>query len=291
MTPADWFDISREDLDRDVLAYRDARARRLTSEKGWLTLIGKVWLTAGSSRIGTRADCEIQLPPGNAPPLLGHVTLEDGVVRFDAEPSAEVFARGQRVSSVILRPDVDTSAGAGAAGDLPDELVSGSLTLQLIRRGDDFAIRVRDSESPLRRSFTGIPAYPIDPAWRVVAGWEPFASEKPAIYEDSEGRPQLYQSPGVAVFEKAGNTYRLTPVLENDGKRLFMLFADDSNRDQTYGAGRFLYLPLPRDGRVVLDFNKAFNPPCAFTSFAACPLPPRENRLALRVEAGEKRPA
>jgi uncharacterized protein (DUF1684 family) len=288
MTPTDWFDIPPEDLNREVIAYRDARARRLTSERGWLTLIGKVWLPEGPSRIGARADCEIQLPPEAAPPLLGHVTLKNGVVHFDAEPSAEVFARGQRVSSVILRSDVDAGPGVD---DLPDELVSGSLTLQLIRRGDEFAIRVRDSQSPLRRSFAGIPAYPITPEWRIVADWEPFASEKPVIYPDSEGRPQSYLSPGVAVFERERITCRLEPVLENDRNRLFLLFADASNRDQTYGAGRFLYLPLPRDGRVVLDFNKAFNPPCAFTPYAACPLPPRENQLTLRVEAGERRPA
>ena len=149
----------------------------------------------------------------------------------------------------------------------------GSLTLQLLRRDDDFAIRVRDANSPLRLSFQGVPAYPIDPAWRIVARLEPFAADKQVLYEDSEGRRQVYSSPGLAVFEKDGVACRIEPVFESDRKRLFVLFADSTNLDETYGAGRFLYVPLPERGHVVLDFNKAFNPPCAFTPFAACPIP------------------
>jgi uncharacterized protein (DUF1684 family) len=153
------------------------------------------------------------------------------------------------------------------------------------------AIRVRDSNSAARLNFPGISAFAVDPSWRIVAGFEAFSEEREVILDDSEGQPQRYLAPGMAVFEKVGVTSRLLPVFETDRKRLFLLFGDRTNRDETYGAGRFLYAPPPEGGRILLDFNKAFNPPCAFTPYAVCPLPPADNRLALRVEAGEKRPA
>jgi uncharacterized protein (DUF1684 family) len=280
--PDESFDISIDELTQEVTAYRLVRARRLTSERGWLTIIGKVWLSEGGNRMGSAAGSEILLPPERAPPFVGTVTLQGGVVRLVVDPSVEVLARGHRVTSLDLRSDADGQ---------PDDIVIGSLTVQLLQRDDDFAIRVRDVNSPLRLSFAGVPAYPITPAWHIVARLEPYAADKQVIYEDSDGRRQVYLSPGLAVFEKDGITCRVEPVFESDRTRLFVLFADATNRDATYGAGRFLYVPLPERGRAVLDFNKAFNPPCAFTPFAACPVPPGGNRLPIRVEAGEMRPS
>ncbi len=124
-----------------------------------------------------------------------------------------------------------------------------------------------------------------------MADFEPFSAEREVILDDSEGQPQRYMAPGAAVFERSGVSCRLLPVFESDRKRLFVLFGDRTNRDDTYGAGRFVYAPAPEAGRILLDFNKAFNPPCAFTPYAVCPLAPPENRLAVRIEAGEKRPA
>jgi uncharacterized protein (DUF1684 family) len=281
MTNRERFEISPEELEQEVSAYRAARIARLTSEKGWLTLIGKLWLVPGTHRLGSAAGSEILLPADRAPGELGTVTLQNGVVRLDAKPGAELYARGQKVTSMVLRSD--------AEGE-PDDVVFGSLTVQLIRRGDDLAIRVRDSQSPSRISFPGIPTYPIDPLCRIIAALEPFASEREVVFGDNDGRPQHYISPGHAVFAKSGASCRLLPVFESDRKTLFVLFADPTNREETYGAGRFLYAPLPENGRVLLDFNTAFNPPCAFTPYAVCPLAPPENRLAVPVEAGEKRP-
>jgi uncharacterized protein (DUF1684 family) len=274
-------EMSRAELEAEVALYRQARVARLTADKGWLTLIGKFWLTPGRYRVGSAPGSEILLPADRAPADLGTITLENGVVTLDANPSAELMARGERVKSMILRSDAESN---------PDDIVLGSLTLQLIRRGDDLAIRVRDSKSAARLEFPGLPAFDVDPAWRFVTDLDVFSSEREVIFDDSDGRPQPYLSPGVAVFERAGVTCRLLPVFESDRKRLFVLFSDLTNRDATYGAGRFLYVPLPEGRRVVLDFNKAFNPPCAFTPYAVCPLPAAENRLAIRVEAGEKRP-
>jgi uncharacterized protein (DUF1684 family) len=280
MTTAASIEISPADLEADVRAFREARFRRLVAEKGWLTVIGKVWLTEGKYRVGSAPGSEIPLPEG-APPNLGTVTVEGGVARLEANPSVDLYVRGERIVSIFLRSDAEPD---------PDDVVAGSITLQLIRRGRDLAIRVRDSASPARTSFTGIPAYAIDPRWRIVARLDPFVPEKEVILTDGDGRPESYLSPGELVFEKDGRTWRVEPVFEGDRRRLFVLFADQTNREDTYGAGRFLYAPLPEEGRVVLDFNKAFNPPCAFTPYATCPLPPPENRLPLRVEAGEKRP-
>jgi uncharacterized protein (DUF1684 family) len=273
--------ISREQLENDVRAYHEARLARLTASRGWLTLINKVWLGEGRHTLGTDVRSDIVLPEGRAPARLGVITVAAGTVRLDVEGDVEVVARGESVRSLELRSD---------AQEAPDDITFGSLTFQLLQRDQAFALRIRDAESAARKSFAGIPTYAIDPEWRIVARLEPFASAKEMAIEDGDGRPQVYRCPGVAHFEKAGRRASLLPFFEKREERLFVLFRDLTSRDETYGAGRFLYAPPPDEGRVLLDFNKAFNPPCAFTPYAVCPLPPPENRLDLRVEAGEKRP-
>jgi uncharacterized protein (DUF1684 family) len=273
--------ITREELEREVEAYRRARLSRLTAERGWLTLVGKVWLGDGRHTIGADARSDIVLPEGRAPAKLGAITVANGGVSLEVDGDVEVFARGQRVRTLDLRSDAVTS---------PDDVTLGSLTLQLLQRGDAFALRIRDAESAARKTFPGIPTYPIDPAWRIAARFEPFAVRREMAIEDGDGRLQTYFCPGIAHFEKDGVEASLLPFLEEQAARLFVLFADATNRSETYGAGRFLYTPLPDQGSVLLDFNKAFNPPCAFTPYAVCPLAPPENKLALRVEAGEKLP-
>jgi uncharacterized protein (DUF1684 family) len=274
--------ITREELERDVEAYRRARVARLTAERGWLTLIGKVWLGEGRHTVGSDARSDVVLPVARAPARLGTLTVAGGKVRLEVEGEVDVFARGARIRTLELRSDAD---------DAPDDVTLGSLTLQLLQRGGDFAVRIRDAESPVRRSFSGIPTYPIDPTFRIVARLEPFAAAKEMAIEDGDGRLQPYRCPGVVHFEKDGQKASLLPFFEDRDQRLFVLFSDLTSRDETYGGGRFLYAPPPEDGRVLLDFNKAFNPPCAFTPYAVCPLPPPENKVLFRIEAGEKRPA
>jgi uncharacterized protein (DUF1684 family) len=125
----------------------------------------------------------------------------------------------------------------------------------------------------------------------VVARWEPSNPPTEIAVPNVLGEVERSPSPGTAVFTIGGKEYRLTPVLEGDSPELFFIFGDETNRTETYGAGRFLYAEPAKDGKVILDFNRAYNPPCAFSAFATCPLPPKPNRLALRVDAGEKRPA
>lgn len=272
---------SAEEIAAEVRAYREARLGRLISPTGWLSLVAKAWLPEGTSRIGAAPDAEIWLDRPDTPAALGMVTRRGAEITFASAPGVEAWARGARVDSLVLRPDSDPA---------PDEVTVGTLRLELIRRGDDFALRVRDPASPARRAFSGLPAYDIDPRWWIDARFEARSTPATVELEDSDGRPQTYHSPGDALFEVDGVTGRLQLLLEGDGRRLFVLFGDATNRDETYGAGRFLYAPLPVDGRVILDFNKAFSPPCAFTSFAACPMPPSANRLPFRIPAGEKRP-
>ena len=268
-----------DELRIDVQAYRDARLWRLTAPTGWLALVNKTWLSEGTATLGSAPDATIVIP--GAPARLGTVTRTGAQVRFDVAPGLSARARGNLFQSLVMRSDAETP---------PDEILIGTLHIELIRRGDDLALRVRDPENPARKSFPGIPCFDLAPAWRIVARYQPRADALFVDIADSDGRPQRYLSPGTAFFEVAGKPCQLQLFTESDQRRLFILFTDATNAKQTYGAGRFLYAPLPADGEVVLDFNKAFNPPCAFTPFASCPVPPAANRLDLAVEAGEKLP-
>jgi uncharacterized protein (DUF1684 family) len=273
--------ISADELKKEVEAFREARALRLTAPRGWLTLVNKVWLEDGDYLVGSDEHAEIAVPAGKAPPFLATVTRQGSTVTLRAAPGVVLQARGEPQTSLVLRPDGTPNA---------DIVTYGSLSFELLARGDDFALRVRDSESALRRDFQGIDAYPVDPTWRIVGRLRHYEKEREVIFEDGDGRPQQYLAPGVVELDRDGRTFRVEPVFESERRRLFLLFNDATNADTTYGAGRFLYADLPVGDRLVLDFNKAFNPPCAFTPYAVCPLPSPENRLLIRVEAGEKRP-
>jgi len=275
------FGISPEAVEAEVRAFREARVARLMGPAGWLSLVNKTWIGEGRTTIGADESCDVVLPAGRAPERVGSFTRVGFEVRFEAAPGVEVTSGGEAVTSVVMRSDAEPD---------PHRLVIGSLVIELIRRADDLAVRVRDPDSPARREFAGIPCYDVNPAFWIPARFQADTDSISIDLVDSDGRPQKARSVGMALFEVAGTPCRLRLFEEDQGRRLFVLFADATNRDDTYGAGRFLYAPVPTSGRVILDFNKSFNPPCAFTAFASCPLPPPENRLPLRIEAGEKRP-
>lgn len=278
-----------QDYEREIQAWRQSRLLRLTAPDGWLSLIGKTFLEPGvASKVGSAAaDGGVMLPAG-APAELGTIELQAKSVRFT--PASPLGLRIRRSGSAEAEPLTDPVELTSDARGPADRLLCGDLVLDVMERGDQFAVRVRDV-SRAYPEFAGIEYFPIAPEWRVAARLEPYSPEKAIDLMYDGGIEQAYFSPGAAVFEKDGVEYRLDPVYESDRKRLWIVFGDPTNRDQSYGAGRFLYAPLPRDGRVILDFNQAFSPPCAFSSFVACPLPPFQNRLSVRVEAGEKRPA
>lgn len=269
-----------EDLTASTRAWHEQRIQRLQSEDGWLTLVGLFWLKEGAQTAGSAPESDLDFPAGT-PAKLGTFTRKGNTVSFQPAPGVQ-FTRNNNepFTGGELKTDEKGS---------PDVVKLGSLNFQVILRGDKLGVRVKDSQAQARKEFHGIQTYPASPTWRVTARFEPSATPRTLQVPNVLGTTEEMKAPGTLVFTVDGKEYRLTPVEEEGSNQLFIIFADETNRDATYGAGRFLYSDLPKDGQVVLDFNRSYNPPCAFTRFATCPLPPRGNRLAVRVEAGEKR--
>ncbi len=265
----------------ELARWREAREAALRADDGWLTVAGLFWLKPGSNRVGSAADNDVVLP-APAPAHALHVESSGETLRYTLEPDARgVTSDGApAAASGLLRPDSD-----GA----PTLLAFGPVTLHVIRRGERLGVRVRDRDSAARRDFKGRQWYAPDPRWRITARFEPHARPSRVRVPNVLGQVNEMTSPGTVVFTLDGREVRLTPVLEtDDAEELFFIFKDGSSGHGTYPAGRFLYTPLPRDGTLSLDFNRAVNPPCAFTPWATCPLPPEGNRLSQVISAGER---
>jgi uncharacterized protein (DUF1684 family) len=263
-----------------IRKWREEREARLKADGGWLTVAGLFWLKEGPSRFGTDPSLEIVLPEGSAPARAGVFVLAGGETSVSLEPGAEGRIGGECLrSDARMRPDTSGS---------PDVLEMGSLSLHVIARGGRYAVRLKDKNSTARKTFAGLRWYEVKEEYRVLARWMPHAPPKAVKVPNVLGQVQAMPSPGHAEFTLDGRAVRLDGVLEEeDAEELFFIMRDGTSGKETYGAGRFLYADLPKDGRVVLDFNKAENPPCAFTPYATCPLPPPQNWLPVRVEAGE----
>ena len=244
--------------------WRRQREAALRADGGWLTVTGLFWLHEGANSFGSASSNEIVLPVEPALRGGGTFVLHGGKVtlRLDGQTRE-------------LRPD------SAAAADM---VRLGSLTMFVIRRGDRYGIRLKDANSSFRRDFKGLRYFPVDQAYRLQARFVPDAKQIPI--PNVLGQTEDMPSPGYVEFVLRGRKLRLTPVEESPDS-LFFIFRDLTSGSQTYGSGRFLDTDLPRNGAVVLDFNKAYNPPCAFTPYATCPLPPKQNRLPVPIEAGE----
>jgi uncharacterized protein (DUF1684 family) len=264
---------------REIESWRAARDSGLRSPEGWLTLTGLFWLEEGDNRAGSDPHGRVVLPAGKAPAFAGTLVRHGGEVTVRAEPGSGLESGGRPVTEMSLAPD---------AKGKPIVLRLGSLSFFVIKRGDRVGVRVKDSQSPALAAFRGVESFPVDPSWRLVARFEPHPRPVSIPITNILGMTENEPSPGVVVFERGGKSYRLDALDGGDGS-LELLFADATSGRETYGAGRFLDTDPPSGGKVVVDFNKAFNPPCAFTTFATCPLPPPQNRLSLAVTAGEKR--
>jgi uncharacterized protein len=265
---------------KQIEDWRTKRYERLRSEEGWLTLIGLFWLQEGDNPFGRAASNKIVLPASKSPAIAGTLKLEKGTVRLQVHPGVTITSNGKPVQSMVLKSD---------ATEDPTMLDLGSLRFFVIDRGGKLGIRVRDREHPARKSFQGIDHYPVDPKWRVEAKFETYKDKKIPIL-NILGMVEETPSPGALVFAVNGKTYRLDAVAEKGETDLFIIFGDQTNGKETYGAGRYVYVSPPGvDGKTILDFNKAYNPPCVFSHFATCPLPPPQNKLAVRIEAGEKK--
>jgi uncharacterized protein len=268
---------------RQIQAWRGERLQRLTADGGWLTVAGLFWLKPGANRFGSDAANDIVLPPASAPARAGVFVLEAGHVRVEVRPGVAVTMAGKPVGRGTLRSD--------AGGATPDVLSLGALTLQIIDRGGRLGVRLKDMNSPARAKFKGLRYFPIDPRYRVVATFVPHGQAVSIDVPTVLGTVERMASPGTVSFTlpgaPGGAPLRLDAVLEPGETQLFFIFRDGTSGKSSYGGGRFLYADPPVDGKLVLDFNRAYSPPCAFTPHATCPLPPANNRLAVPIEAGE----
>ncbi|ATB31591.1 DUF1684 domain-containing protein [Melittangium boletus] len=265
-------------LEAETRAWHQKRVANLTAEDGWLSLVGLHWLEEGDNRLGSAADNDFIFPAGT-PAHIGTLTRKGSQVTFTLQPGVTVTRGGQPFSG-----------GTVGTREGPEDILGlGPLRFYLIPRGDKLGLRVKNPEAPARKQFHGIPTWPVSAAWRIEGRFEPAASPRKLAVPTVLGTVEDMNSPGTLVFQVNGQEYRLDPVLESESGPFFVIFGDQTNRTESYGAGRFLYVDPPKDGRVVLDFNRAYNPPCAFSPYATCPLPPAQNRLKLSVEAGEKR--
>lgn len=269
----------KPDYQHEIAAWRQDRDKSLRAEDGWLTLVGLYWLDEGENPFGSDARNKVILPEGKGPAVAGTLVRHGKEVQVRVAPGANVTADGKPVTEPL------TLTGGGK----PTVLHLGSVSFFVIQRGDKVGIRMKDSQSPALTAFRGLDEFPLQPAWRVEARFEPYKPAKKIPIANVLGQVSDEDSPGAVVFDWQGKTYRLDALPGDDKGGLFLIFADQTNGKETYGAGRFLDAEPPKDGKVVVDFNTAYNPPCAFTAFATCPLPPAQNRLGLRVEAGEKK--
>jgi uncharacterized protein (DUF1684 family) len=259
-------DAGRQTYVADIDAWHQKRITGLKREHGWLSLIALNWLKAGKNPIDS----------------IGTVTLNKGVVVVDIAPGVKAMLKGAGFVSGPVKTDADTSGA--------DKIIVGSRAFAVIKRGEKYALRIWDADTPSRTHFTDVDRYPVSERWRISARWEPYAVPKnvtietvvPGITEDGIVT-------GAAVFMAEGKEQRLEPVVTDSLSDYFFVISDATNGRETYGGGRFLDAAPPENGTIILDFNKMTNPPCAFTAFATCPRPLPGNRLSIRIDAGEKK--
>jgi len=253
----------------EITDWQVKRAQRLQAEDGWLTLVGLHWLKDGTN--------DVKLANGKTV----QIALQNGKATLTAKPPMMIDDKAVEGPTPLL-DDNDANG--------PSIVKMGSVRFNVIERGPRFALRVKDSQAETRTKFKGLEYYPIDPKWRVEARFEPYTPVKKIPITDVTGATQDSDAPGALVFTLDGQEYRIDPILEEGSDELFLIFRDATSKDTTYPAGRYLYAKKPgADGKTIIDFNRAYNPPCAFTPFATCPLPPLQNRLPIRIEAGEKK--
>ncbi len=267
---------------QDELAqyWRDYEGR-LRRVDGWLSLVGLHWLDEGDNGCGSDPERAVALPADRAPGTVGTFALNDGMVTFEPATGVNVTLDGESMTGPRkLATDADGT---------PSLLGLGSLEWFIIVRGDRHGVRVRDREKPALTSFGGIATFPVDPDWRQPARFETYDPPRVIPVPTVLGTTADMPAPGAFVFEREGVSHRLDAI--DAGDELWLIFGDATNGPVTYGSGRFLHTPLPAaDGTAVIDFNRAYNPPCAYSAFATCPLSPSQNKLTIAVQAGEKLP-
>ena len=256
--------------------WRKQRVEKLTAPTGWLALAALYWLKPGENLLGGNSQNHMVWPEG-APRRVGRVVLQRGKARFLPAWTTRARCNGKAVSrmeGVLLRPD-------------QDRVELGRFTFLVIERSGRLGVRLYDAESPVRLRFKGIRSFPVSEAWRIRARYVPYPSPREVEVSTVINTTEKGTVPGVVRFSVEGKSYELSPLTFAHSDELFFNFGDATNSKQTYGGGRFLDTPKPQNGVVVLDFNRAYNPPCAFTPYGTCSVPLEQNRLPLAITAGE----
>ena len=260
-----------------IRAWQQHREAGLRTPDGWLTLVGLFWLNSGTATIGSGETSDFLLPK-DAPSQTGQFHVNGKTVTFTSLAGNQLSVNGRPFTGTItLKHDQDD--------DKCDKIGAGPILFYVIDRDARMAVRVKDAESETLRNFKGTRFFPIAPEFRFEAKFidKPAKVPVPNIL----GKTEMEDSPGLVEFTYKGQSYQLRPIYE--GKTLYFIFRDHTSKTETYQAGRMVNTPLPENGKVILDFNKAYNPPCTFTPYATCPLPLKENVLPIRIEAGELR--
>lgn len=271
---------TRQSYAAEINEWFAQREQRLVSHDSWLSLAGLFWLQEGENTFGTDISNALIFPEGKAVPFMGSFYVRKGKVKVIFKKDVKVTINDQQIGEANLQSDADGKASL---------MTFGSLSWFVIKRGEQFLLRLKDSESPAIANFTGIDRFPVDQTWRVKARLEPYDPLKKLEIANVLGQLSYEDCPGALVFEIAGNEYHLDPSGKPDDKSYFLIFSDETSGRQTYGAGRYLSVDAPDStGFTYIEFNKAYNPPCAFSPFATCPLPPKQNHLPVEIKAGEK---
>jgi uncharacterized protein (DUF1684 family) len=270
-------EVTSDAYKQEITSWKQARIERLKSKTGWLNLAGLYWLKEGENSFGSDSSNSIIFPP-NAFAFYGIIKKSGDSILLKTTSEGNITVDGNDVSEALLTSD---------ASGKPSLMESGSFAWFIIKRDDRYGIRLRDYEHPRIAKLDHIPVYETTPEWKIEAQFIPYDSIVKVEIATVIGGTEISNCPGELIFKKGFKEYTLLPFTE--GEDLFIIFADKTNGIETYGNGRFLYATKPdSNNMVILDFNKAYNPPCAFSPFATCPMPPRENILDLKVTAGEK---
>jgi len=261
----------------EIEQWHQKRIESLKDENSWLTLVGLYWLKEGENTLGSDKNNDIIFPE-NSPKNIGMINLTDSIVTLKVNQGVIVTNEGNIVDEIMLENDLT---------DNKTILDIGSLRWYIIKRGERYGIRLRDTKAPLLNEFKDIGMFPINVDWKIAASFEAYNPPKVISLPTQIGSIVDEQSPVAVVFEMYGQTYRVDII--DAGERFWLIFADETSGKETYGAGRYLYIDKPDSaGETIVDFNLAYNPPCVFTKFATCSFPPKQNHLKLRITAGEK---
>jgi len=265
----------------EIVKWRTEQETKLRSENNWLSVVGLAWLKPGDNSVGSGDDNQVRMP-ASISKNLGNFNLSGDQVFLELITAEGVTVNGEKSEAAKPYPLVADTEGKAT------EVKSGPVTFFMIKRKNGYGVRIKDSTSVARQNFKGRQWYDVDEKLKIEAKFVPFPKPKKIIVPDVLGNDNLEESPGYVQFKLNGKSYKLTPTMEEN--ELFFVFKDKSCGKESYAAARFLYAEAAKDGKVILDFNKTVNPPCAFTDFATCPLPPKSNLLTAAILAGEKKP-